>query len=121
MKYVNTLLTITGVLLVISGCNSLVINHVDSVSESNNVLVIPEGEEYRILKLEVKQKHYNLNIGDHIKDNINAFTFEIPVDPHYFSSVDVGDIVASDLRTGSLVAKGSIGKLEIKVVDKYVK
>lgn len=89
---------------------------------SNQVTVhLPTDNEYSFLTLEVKQKHYNLNIGDHIKDNLNATTLDIPVDPTYYESVNVGDVLVSDFRDGSFFTSGSAGTLEIKVVNKYIK
>lgn len=98
---------------------NLIANHNSSPVTIN--LPVLDQREYKMLVLEIKQKHYNLSISDHFKDKMNTVTFEIPVDSVYYDIVNVGDVIVSEVRGGSLVTSGSLGELQVTVVDKYTK
>lgn len=71
-----------------------------------------------IITFEISQSHLSLDLTEHLKDAMNKLTFEVPVDVDYFNKLKIGDIVSNQFRTGSLIAKGSIGKWKIRVIDK---
>lgn len=76
-------------------------------------------KKYYIVKFEIKQIHYNLNLKDHAKDAMNKFTLEIPVDKEYYDNVRVGQEVSNGFRMGSLILYGSAGKWKVVVKNKY--
>ncbi len=77
------------------------------------------GERY-ILGLGLKQSHFSLDIGDHIKDSMNAVKFTIPVDKTFYDSVTVGTPIVNKFRSGSFLMSGSFGDWKIKVISKTV-
>ena len=73
-----------------------------------------------IVTLNIKQSHFTLDLGQHLKDEMNDISIQIPVDKEYFDSVNVGDTIADDFRMGSLIFKGSFGNWKITVQDKEI-
>jgi len=73
-----------------------------------------------IVTFEIKQKHYNLSLGEYFKDQMNAFTIQIPVDKEFYDSVAIGDVITNKFRVGSWVLYGSFGGWNITVDDKYI-
>lgn len=89
----------------------------------NEIVDIKEGNgtaKY-VITFEIKQSHFSLDIGKHLKDAMNAIEIEIPVDKEYFDSVEVGDTINDDFRVGSLVMKGSFGSWDITVKSKDIR
>jgi hypothetical protein len=82
--------------------------------------VYAETTERYILKLELKQSHFSLNINQHIKDSMNKVQFEIPVDKQYYDSVKVGDEILDKFRNGSFYIDSSIGNWKITVIRKRI-
>lgn len=87
--------------------------------KSESILTEVNSKKYYIVKFEIKQIHYNLNLKDHAKDAINKFTLEIPVDKEYYDNVRVGQEVSNGFRMGSLILYGSAGKWKVVVKNKY--
>lgn len=73
-----------------------------------------------IVTLNIKQSHFTLDLGQHLKDEMNDISIQIPVDKEYFDSVNVGDTIADDFRMGSLIFKGSFGNWKITVQAKEI-
>lgn len=73
-----------------------------------------------IVTLNIKQSHFTLDLGQHLKDEMNDISIQIPVDKEYFDSVNVGDTIADDFRMGSLIFKGSFGNWKITVQNKEI-
>ena len=59
-----------------------------------------------VVTFRIKQSHFTLDIGEHLKDSMNEITFEVPVDKAYYDSVSVGDTINDDFRMGSLIMHG---------------
>ena len=78
------------------------------------------GTAVYIIKLRVKTVHHNLSITDAIKDEANAYEFEIPVDKAYFNSLVVGQQLVENSRVGSALINGSFGSDEIHVTNKRI-
>lgn len=76
-----------------------------------------EGVRY-LLEVEVKQSHFTLDLGQHLKDEMNAFTFIIPVDKKFYDSMSVGDTLANEFRQGSFLLYGSWGDWNLTVKEK---
>lgn len=89
----------------------------ESSTNSNTVI----DTNYYIVEFEIKQAHFSLDISEHLKDNMNKLTFEVPVDKDYYNKVYVGQEITNSFRVGSFVMKGSIGKWKIIVRNKYIK
>lgn len=93
-----------------------------SSTETNSIesiLTEANSKKYYIVKFEIKQVHYSLNLKDHAKDAMNKFTLEIPVDKEYYDNVRVGQEVSNGFRMGSLILYGSAGKWKVVVKNKY--
>lgn len=74
-----------------------------------------------VVTFRIKQSHFTLDIGEHIKDAMNKITIEIPVDKEYYDSVAVGNTVNDDFRVGSLIMHGSFGNWNVIVERKEVR
>jgi ATP-dependent 26S proteasome regulatory subunit len=74
-----------------------------------------------VITLEIKQSTFTLDIGEHIKNNMNAITMQIPVSKQFYNSVRVGTKISEEFKYGSLVFNGDFSELNVVVKDKYVK
>jgi len=66
----------------------------------------------------VQKQSFSLDISKHIKDSMNAFDMEIPVDKEFYDSVKIGQEIKSDFRVGTAVMKGSFGSNTVTVKTK---
>lgn len=82
---------------------------------------VENGTAKYVITFKIKQSHFSLDLGKHLKDAMNAIEIEIPVDKEYFDSVEVGDAINDDFRVGSLVMKGSFGSWDITVKSKDIR
>lgn len=82
---------------------------------------INKGLEKYTLTLEIRQSHFTLDLGQHVKDEMNAITLQIPVDKDYYDSFEVGDTIDDSFRMGSFVLTGSLGSWDITVLEKEIK
>lgn len=73
-----------------------------------------------IVTLNIKQSHFTLDLGQHLKDEMNDISIQIPVDKEYFDSINVGDTIADNFRMGSLIFKGSFGNWKVTVQAKEI-
>lgn len=74
-----------------------------------------------VITLEIKQSHFTLDIGEHVKDSMNKVELEIPVDKQYFDSLNEGDILDDSFRFGSWLMKGSYGSWKVKILKKEIR
>lgn len=81
---------------------------------------IETGNAKYVITLNIRQTHFTLDIGQHLKDSMNDISIQIPVDKEYFDSVKVGDIIDDSFRMGSFIFKGSWGNWKITVEDKDI-
>ena len=88
------------------------------VAEMRAISLNSSNDYYYIITFEIKQSHFSLDITEHVKDSVNALTFEVPVDKEYYDSLSVGSVISDKFRMGSFIMKGSIGKWKIKVINK---
>lgn len=91
----------------------------DSLQQEISSLKENMPERY-IITVQIKQTHFSLDIGKHIKDSMNTIDVPFPVDKAFYDSVEEGDILDDTFRSGSLWLYGSIGSWEIKVIDKQI-
>ena len=74
-----------------------------------------------ILTLEIKQSTFTLDIGEHIKNSINAISMQIPVSKKFYNSVSVGTRISDEFKYGSLVFNGDFSELRVTVKDKQIR
>ena len=74
-----------------------------------------------ILKIHLKQSHFTLDIGKHIKDAANAIDFEIPVDKDFYNQVKEGTSIVDNFRMGSFILEGSFGNWDMTVSGKEIR
>ena len=74
-----------------------------------------------VITFNIKQTHFTLDIGEHLKDAMNDISIEIPVDKEYYDSVEVGDTIDDSFRVGSFIWKGSFGNWKVTVEPKNIR
>lgn len=82
--------------------------------------IISTGKAKYIMKLNISQSHFSLDISTHLKDAMNAIDIYIEVSEDYYNKHNIGDTLADDFRVGSAVFKGSYGSWQVKVADKQI-
>ena len=82
---------------------------------------IDNGLAKYVITFNVKQTHFTLDIGEHLKDAMNDISIEIPVDKEYYDSVEVGDTIDDSFRVGSFIWKGSFGNWKVTVESKNIR
>lgn len=81
---------------------------------------VENGSAKYVITFNIRQSHFTLDIGQHLKDEMNDISIQIPVDKEYYDSVNVGDTIADDFRMGSFIMKGSFGNWNVTVEDKEI-
>ena len=137
-RFISFLFIVTLSIFTLTGCSV----EIDSTSKEDVETLkaeIAELEEYKaslesevekmeddlglttyVLTLSIKQNHFSLDIGDHMKDAMNELEFDIPVSKEFYESVDKGDVLDDSFRMGSFLMKGSFGSWKVKVKNKYI-
>lgn len=82
---------------------------------------VENGTAKYIITLRIKQTHFTLDIGEHLKDSMNEITIEIPVDKEYYDSLSVGGTINDEFRMGSLIMHGSFGSWKVTVDNKEIR
>ena len=82
---------------------------------------IDNGLAKYVIAFNIKQTHFTLDIGEHLKDAMNDISIEIPVDKEYYDSVEVGDTINDSFRVGSFIWKGSFGNWKVTVESKNIR
>ena len=82
---------------------------------------IDNGLAKYVITFNIKQTHFTLDIGEHLKDTMNDISIEIPVDKEYYDSVEVGDTIDDSFRMGSFIWKGSFGNWKVTVESKDIR
>ena len=91
-----------------------------NLEENVSSIKVDKGVAKYVVTLEIKQTHYTLDLGQHLKDEMNEITIQIPVDKEYYDSVSVGTVIDDSFRMGSMIMKGSFGKWKVTVKDKSI-
>ena len=81
---------------------------------------VENGTAKYIVTFNIKQNHFTLDLSEHMKDEMNDISIQIPVDKDYYDSVNIGDTITDDFRMGSLIMKGSFGNWDITVENKEI-
>ena len=82
---------------------------------------IDNGLAKYVITFNIKQTHFTLDLGEHLKDTMNDISIEIPVDKEYYDNVEVGDVIDDSFRMGSFIWKGSFGNWKITVESKDIR
>ena len=82
--------------------------------------IVLNGKAKYIMKINISQTHFSLDIGTHLKDAMNDIDIYIEVSEDYYNKYNVGDTIADDFRVGSAIFKGSFGSWKVKVEDKQI-
>ena len=95
---------------------------VKSVQDGDNHNLIKPGDPpMYVLIIEVKQVTATLDIGEHIKNNMNTCIRRFPVDKRFYDSVEVGqDLDDIDFKLGSFLLDGDASWLKFTVIKKIV-
>lgn len=91
-----------------------------NLEENVSSVKVDKGVAKYVVTLEIKQTHYTLDLEQHLKDEMNEITIQIPVDKEYYDSVSVGTVIDDSFRMGSMIMKGSFGKWKVTVKDKNI-
>ena len=136
-KKILATLLVGGMILMLAGCGdnredlnaeidglkaeiSELENQRDSLKSEIADIKVDNGTAKYIVTFNIKQSHFTLDLSEHMKDEMNDISIQIPVDKEYYDSIKVGDTIADDFRMGSLVMKGSFGSWDITVEDKEI-
>ena len=93
----------------------------DQLNEEILNTKIDNGLAKYVITFNIKQTHFTLDIGEHLKDAMNDISIEIPVDKEYYDSVEVGDTIDDSFRVGSFIWKGSFGNWKVTVESKDIR
>lgn len=136
-KKILAALLVGGMMLMLAGCGdnredlnaeidglkaeiSELENQRDSLKSEIADIKVDNGTAKYIVTFNIKQSHFTLDLSEHMKDEMNDISIQIPVDKEYYDSIKVGDTIADDFRMGSLVTKGSFSSWDITVEDKEI-
>lgn len=81
---------------------------------------VANGTAKYIMKINISQSHFTLDLDEHLKDSMNDIDIYIEVSKEFYDKYKVGDRIAEDFRVGSLLFKGSFGKWDVKVTEKKI-
>ena len=135
-KYVIVL--ITTIAIILSGCSKTGTVTNEDIAKLESEIAQLEAERDRlneeilntkidnglakyVITFNIKQTHFTLDIGEHLKDTMNDISIEIPVDKEYYDSVEVGDVIDDSFRMGSFIWKGSFGNWKVAVESKDIR
>lgn len=93
----------------------------NDLKKSVTDLKVETGAAKYVLTINIKQSHFTLDIGEHLKDAMNDISIQIPVDKEYYDSVNVGDVIDDSFRMGSFIFHGSFGNWKITVKNKEIR
>ena len=135
-KYIIALIVIIAVTL--SGCSETETVTNEDIAKLESEIAQLEAERDRlneeilntkidnglakyVITFNIKQSHFSLDLGEHLKDAMNDISIEIPVDKEYYDSVEVGDVIDDSFRMGSFIWKVSFGNWKVTVESKDVR
>ena len=73
-----------------------------------------------IVKFRIKQSTFTLDIGEHIKNGMNAIELELPVNKSFYDRVSVGTEISKSFKMGSLLFNGDFSNLHMTVTGKRI-
>ena len=115
------LIAVLVIMILMVGCGVTVTEYDNAVEAKTVIEQSTEGgDPFYVLRLELKQQHTILNLDKMIKDELNKFEFDIPVDKRYYDSLEIGDEIVDEFRMGSVIIDGSFGSWKCTVVGKGI-
>ena len=135
-KYIIALIVIIAVTL--SGCSETETVKNEDIAKKESEIAQLEAERDRlneeilntkidnglakyVITFNIKQSHFSLDLGEHLKDAMNDISIEIPVDKEYYDSVEIGDVIDDSFRMGSFIWKGSFGNWKVTIESKDIR
>lgn len=73
-----------------------------------------------IVKFRIKQSTFTLDIGEHIKNGMNAIELELPVNKSFYDKVSIGTEISNSFKMGSLLFNGDFSNLHMTVTGKRI-
>lgn len=58
-----------------------------------------------IVKFRIKQSTFTLDIGEHIKNGMNAIELELPVNKSFYDKVSIGTEISNSFKMGCITVK----------------
>lgn len=77
-------------------------------------------EPYYLVTLQLKQSTFTLDLGEHIKNKMNASTMTIAVDKRFYDKVKVGQELSNTFKSGSLLFNGDFSRMKVTVTNKRI-
>ena len=82
---------------------------------------LESGREIKyIVKFQIKQDTFTLDIFEHIKNEMNSIEIEIPVNKAFYDRLSVGQDITDSFKWGSLVFNGDFSTLYMRVTGKRI-
>lgn len=116
MKKLSVVVCVVFILLSLTMCGKA--EKPDLYEDGFNNEYVSSDETKYIMTFEIKQSHFTLDLGEHLKDSANKISIPVMVDKDYYDYYEIGDTVKDDFRMGSFIFKGSYGKWKVTVKDK---
>ena len=73
-----------------------------------------------IVKFRIKQSTFTLDVGEHIKNGMNAIDLELPVNKSFYDKVSIGTEISNSFKMGSLLFNGDFSNLHMTVTGKRI-
>ena len=73
-----------------------------------------------IVKFRIKQSTFTLDVGEHIKNGMNAIELELPVNKSFYDKVSIGTEISNSFKMGSLLFNGDFSNLHMTVTGKRI-
>lgn len=73
-----------------------------------------------MIELEFSQSSFTLNISQHIKDAMNAFSIVLPTTEEFYNSVKEGQELGGKFKGASFLINGRIGSRKVTVKRKFI-
>ena len=89
----------------------------NQIAQQNKIL---EGNAKYIMKINISQSHFTLDVKEHLKDAMNDIDIYIEVSEEFYNKYNVGDTIADEFRVGRAIFKGSFGNWKVKVTEKEI-
>lgn len=95
------------------------LNVLSSEVQVAQALSAGQGVRY-VLTVTLKQSSYSLDLEKHLKNQMNAQTFDLVVDKLAYDAAKPGDDLFNAFRTGSFIINGSLGSWKLTVNSKRI-
>lgn len=79
------------------------------------------GKEIKyIVKFQIKQGTFTLDIFEHIKNEMNSIEIELPVSKDFYNKLSIGQDITDAFKYGSLIFNGDFSTLHMRVINKRI-